>query len=86
MSIGLVCGLVNAETNYFRTMGRNLIDLEKAINNNRLYSDKLLELYSGTTNNEDKRELEQELTYLSQQLNLLRKLKDTQLNNPEDKG
>ncbi len=86
MSIGVIVGLVNAETNYFGSIGRSFINFDKAIKNNRLYSDKLLELYSNTTNNEDRIELEQEITYLHKQVILLKRLRDTQLNNPEDIG
>lgn len=86
MSTGTVNWLVNAECNYFGAMGRPFVDFNRAIKNNRLYSDELLKLYSETEDSKDKQELEHEITYLHEQVGLLRRLRDTQLNNPEDKG
>jgi len=63
--------LVNAERVYLETINRDSVDIQKAINHNSEYYERLFNLYRSTENIEDRIELAQELGYLNQQLSVL---------------
>lgn len=75
----MIKGLVNAETEYYAVIGNNRVDIERALKMNRIYCDKLFELYHTLVDPEEKTEMEYEIDYHINQGKLLQKIK-TQLN------
>lgn len=76
-------GLVNAETRYYTEIRRRIIDIPNALEMNRLYSDKLFDLYQTLKDSDERSEVEYELNYLIEQARALRKIQ-TQLNLSEE--
>jgi len=80
--------LIRAETEYYSALDmsfrtQRVIDLDRALRNNILYYGALFDFYHSLphTNEEDRAEIKQELTYLENQKIYLIELK---LNTPED--
>ena len=73
-----VAELVRAERRYFGALTIRTIDVQRAINNNSLYYEKLFNLYQNTKSQEDRLELAQELSCLNQQMSALHHIKLSQ--------
>ena len=80
----MTTGLVNAETEYYKSLRNAIkykINVNKALNDNQMYYERLFDFYKRTDNIEDKNELAFELDYLIRQAVTL---KNTQLNQAEE--
>ena len=69
----MIVGLCDAETKYFREIGKKNINVKEALRMNQLYSDRLFELHRTLNDNEEREEIEYEIDYLIEQAKALRK-------------
>lgn len=75
--------LVNAERRYYAEIGKVIVDIPNALEMNRVYSDKLFDLYETLKNPDEKNEIEYELNYLIEQAKAIKKIQ-AQLNQAEE--